>query len=879
MPVDFVVDIDFAVFEADGLDEFGLLPGVGNADGGLVALADELDGVSLGEGDGGDVEGAGVDVPGIVVLGVIREGLELVAAGVGGEVLKFVGGVVDAGDAAGGGGDADGEAVGGVLEDEVLAAEFLFGDEALVGAGGAVNVDGAEDLVAECGDGGGIEGDFRHVGFRVAGEDGGLKGRGGDGGVYDAQGLFRVGEADAGVNLARALPAEGVVDDDGLAFALSTDGGVDVVGDEAEGAGADFVGGPADDVVVLLRVLVDDADAGAGSEVVELVEEDLLPVFGDFRGGIGLAVEPGKRGPCLGVEDLLLGLAHVLFVVGLGGHDAAVVLEVELGVPGGDGGFAFDGGGRGVAPGDGGVVPDRAFRGDLLFDRGEEGLGYAELHFGQGVGFGIGDPGVALVEDGAGGTATVVADAVEVHDVGFAGGAGAGGGEIGGEAGGIKVVVGVVVGEVGEDLGAVGGLPPEELEGQLVGIVPGHLLGDEVVDAGLFVDLGELPVVAEGVGVPADADIDAVGLLVEALADQELADEGFAVGHVEVGLDPHAAYDFPAAFLDAAGDVGVEVGVFFGHPLVVEGGGLGVGVLGVLVHELEGGAEGALDGVNGLSPGPEPGGIDVGVASEMEGAALKEGAERAELLAGGGEGGVEGGLVGGIEGLEVHGLDGIGEGLHGRGVAGGEGGDEEGGGLEFLAEIFRVGAGGGEVDAHGCALEVFGVDGVEELDGDGDGVAGLGVVEEDDGFEVVTHGGAAAVEVEDLGHRAVGVGVELEPDAGAGEVVAVEGLGNGDALAEPDGVIGRPGAAGHDAPVGVVESDGFAVGEVAGVHLPGAGGQLSESGEARQDLLGGGGQCGVGVGNFSVALGCGRCGGGEEERAGKGGKGEAEAKF
>ena len=33
------------------------------------------------------VEGAGVDVPGVVLLGGVGEGLELVAAGVGGEVL------------------------------------------------------------------------------------------------------------------------------------------------------------------------------------------------------------------------------------------------------------------------------------------------------------------------------------------------------------------------------------------------------------------------------------------------------------------------------------------------------------------------------------------------------------------------------------------------------------------------------------------------------------------------------------------------------------------------------------------------------------------------------------------------------------------------
>ena len=48
--------------------------------------------------------------------------------------------------------------------------------------------------------------------------------------------------------------------------------------------------------VVLLRVFVDDADAGAGGEVVELVEGDFFPVFGELGVGVGLAVEPCERG-------------------------------------------------------------------------------------------------------------------------------------------------------------------------------------------------------------------------------------------------------------------------------------------------------------------------------------------------------------------------------------------------------------------------------------------------------------------------------------------------------------------------------------------------------------------------------------------------------
>src|SRR6202042_1338347 len=113
-----------------------------------------------------------------------------------------------------------------------------------------------------------------------------------------------------------------------------------------------------------------------------------------------------------------------------------------------------------------------------------------------------GDPVVGLVQHVAGGAAAVVADAVEVEHLAGAGVAVGGFGEVGGDARGVDVVVDVVGGEVGEDFAAVGRLPPKEAEGKLVGVVPVHFLRDEVVEAGALVDLGCLPVVAEGVGVP-----------------------------------------------------------------------------------------------------------------------------------------------------------------------------------------------------------------------------------------------------------------------------------------------------------------------------------------------------------------------------------------
>ncbi len=121
---------------------------------------------------------------------------------------------------------------------------------------------------------------------------------------------------------------------------------------------------------------------------------------------------------------------------------------------------------------------------------------------------------------------------------------------------------------------------------------------------------------------------------------------------------------------------------------------------------------------------------------------------------------------------------------------------------------------------------------MEDFDGDEDLVAGLCVVEEDDGLEIVAERDAAAVEIDNLGHRAVGVGVELEPDAGPGEVVAVERLGDLDGAAKPDCVLRRVAFDGKNRPGAVVEAYGFAVGDVAGVKAPAVDGQVVEFGEA-----------------------------------------------
>src|SRR4029077_12352456 len=96
-------------------------------------------------------------------------------------------------------------------------------------------------------------------------------------------------------------------------------------------------------------------------------------------------------------------------------------------------------------------------------------------------------------------------------------------GEIGGQALGLDAA-GIIVREVSEEAAAVGSFPPEELvgeDGELVG--PEELLGDEIIHAGSFVDLGKLRVVPEGVGVPTDLCVEAELFLEVALPYQDLA--------------------------------------------------------------------------------------------------------------------------------------------------------------------------------------------------------------------------------------------------------------------------------------------------------------------------------------------------------------------
>ena len=172
------------------------------------------------------------------------------------------------------------------------------------------------------------------------------------------------------------------------------------------------------------------------------------------------------------------------------------------------------------------------------------------------------------------------------------------------------------LGEVGEHLRAVQARPGEGIVGEVRGVVPGHLGGDEVVHAALLHDLGDGGGVAEGIRQPEGVGGIAEVLAGEALAPEKLADHALAAGDVAVALHVHRAVGLVAALQHLGADAPEELRIMLEQHFAVEGAGLHEAVLGILLHqgELVGIGAGAL--LDRLAHMPEPGGIHVAVAHE-----------------------------------------------------------------------------------------------------------------------------------------------------------------------------------------------------------------------------------------------------------------------
>ena len=384
-------------------------------------------------------------------------------------------------------------------------------------------------------------------------------------------------------NLAGALPSQRIEDQHRNSTGRV---GIDALRKRVQRLGGDFIRLPAHLVEILLCVAVDDGDARARREIVEAVKRDLLPGVRQLIGRIRIAIQPRQRSVILRMQSPLRPFAQVALQIGLRGIHAAVKLQIELVVPGGNGDFAGRRRGRIlITLGDGAVVPGFRIRSNLFFDRGQVGIRRAEFHLRRN--FVRLHPAHALVENVARRPSAVIAHAIKVHQFRQSRRHGARLHQIRGKPHRVQVVVAVAVRKIGKHLAAVGRLPPEELEGQLVGVIPRHLLRYEEIDARLLVNLRQLPVVTKGIRIPADVHIHAVVLLVPALADENGARCRFAVGQIQVRLNPHASHNLPAAFLDALSDVCVDLRILVGEPIVVNCRRLRVSVAGIFLHQLQ----------------------------------------------------------------------------------------------------------------------------------------------------------------------------------------------------------------------------------------------------------------------------------------------------
>ena len=332
---------------------------------------------------------------------------------------------------------------------------------------------------------------------------------------------------------------------------------------------------------VALGVLVDEPNARARKDVVELLQQQQLPEALELLAGM-VAAQAGEE---LGVVQCPLSAPVAALRARLRGVDAAVVLEVQL-------------------------TDDDGTVGALGLERSEELLARARRGAREALEVGRAperlehrprrtpSPVAVAVDQQA--RARVVMVEVLARDLEQLRHAD-------------DAVVGVGRRIVREHLAAVVTLPHERVMVGPVEAVPRELLREEARDAGLAQDLRQLPGVAEGVRAPELAVAPAELALEPALAVQELARERLAGGQVAVGLDPAAADGDELPALDRRPDPLPEIRVALLDPRVLLRLRAGEAVLGVVLHVAELRAEAALHLAIRLGERPEPGRVDVRV--------------------------------------------------------------------------------------------------------------------------------------------------------------------------------------------------------------------------------------------------------------------------
>ncbi len=354
--------------------------------------------------------------------------------------------------------------------------------------------------------------------------------------------------------------------------------------------------------VDLVRVVVAHLDGAPGEAVVELAEEDTLPHVVDLLLGIavGIVLEGGNGCEPLDLAQQVLRDTVVQLVVRLGSVGTSVQLEIQLTVPGDESvSLGLDAVEEVV---DGRAHVDARKLADGVADATQAAELLEVLPGGAAA-------AVALAEDEERGVVLVhglvpLDASLDVAEFGTG-------------------RVGLGGRHVAHNLRAIQGDPVEGGVGEVVDVVPAQLLGQEAVHASEAAELRDLGRVSERVRQPEGLGAGAKVALEEALAVEELADEGLAAGHVGVVLDPAASDGVEAALghlhLDAVPDGGVELL----QPFVLLGLGAGKVELGVALHQVALVRPRAGDLALGLVPGPEPAAVDVAVPDAVdEGLAL-----------------------------------------------------------------------------------------------------------------------------------------------------------------------------------------------------------------------------------------------------------------
>ena len=322
---------------------------------------------------------------------------------------------------------------------------------------------------------------------------------------------------------------------------------------------------------------------------MELVEQGMLPALVQGFGRVGLHILGGNA-PHFSFTQGQLGLAVAALDGRLGGIHAAVALKVQ---------FAHI------------TVDGFAVLGAVL----EELLRGLDAHLGNAFQVAV---SADIFEVIAGGAAAAVAiaegqqeagDAALLHAVAPAlhhgGSVGAGG---------------VVHMQEGRDGRTVHALPGEVMVGEAVAAVvaPEDLLGGQILHACSLEQLGQHGGVAEGIRQPQQLAVHAKLFLIEALAVHQLTHQGLAGGHVGVRLDPHGSVGDPLAGANLLLDALVQLGVELLAHLIGLRLALQKLILRVNVHQANLLGEGTGHLALGLTVGPEPAHVQMGVADGVE---------------------------------------------------------------------------------------------------------------------------------------------------------------------------------------------------------------------------------------------------------------------